>query len=348
MGAYSAPLRPLVLRVHAAAFCPAATHCQLTSLPTHAALSACFIPAAITRDSRHKRRATGGRRHPHQKKRQYETGRPPALTKMGPKRIHLVRGRGGNLKYRALRLETGNFSWGSESAYEWRALTASGRGNQRESREDAAVGCAVLMAAARSQPGVQPATAAAAAPGPGTQEPQTEARCVAALPRRLRNTRVSSAPISCHHAAPLAPRRAAVTRKTRILDVVYNASNNELVRTKTLVKNAVVMIDSTPFKTWMEAHYHTPKTAEKGKEGEAAAAAPAAKVSRSVAAKVTERTKGKAMDPKIEEQMATGRLLAVVSSRPGQSGRADGYILEGPELEFYQRKLALKKSGKKA
>ena len=41
-------------------------------------------------------------------------GRPPSMTKIGAKRIHLVRGRGGNLKYRALRLETGNYSWGSE------------------------------------------------------------------------------------------------------------------------------------------------------------------------------------------------------------------------------------------
>lgn len=39
-----------------------------------------------------------------------------------------------------------------------------------------------------------------------------------------------------------------VTRKTRIIDVVYNASNNELVRTKTLVKNAIVQVDATPFK----------------------------------------------------------------------------------------------------
>lgn len=68
----------------------------------------------ITRDSRHKRRETGGKRHPHQKKRKFETGRPAANTKLGPKRIHIVRARGGNLKYRALRLETGNFSWGSE------------------------------------------------------------------------------------------------------------------------------------------------------------------------------------------------------------------------------------------
>ena len=72
---------------------------------------------AITRSSLHKRRATGGRRHPHQKKRKFSSGRPPASTKMGPKRIHQVRGRGGNLKFRALRLETGNFSWGSVGAY---------------------------------------------------------------------------------------------------------------------------------------------------------------------------------------------------------------------------------------
>ena len=35
---------------------------------------------------------------------------------------------------------------------------------------------------------------------------------------------------------------------------------------------------------------------------------------------------------------------ACVASRPGQSGRCDGYILEGKELEFYQRKLKSKKA----
>ncbi len=50
----------------------------------------------------------------------------------------------------------------------------------------------------------------------------------------------------------------AQTRKTRIIDVVYNASNNELVRTKTLVKNAIVQVDATPFRQWYEAHYATP------------------------------------------------------------------------------------------
>ena len=55
-----------------------------------------------------------------------------------------------------------------------------------------------------------------------------------------------------------------VTRKTRIIDVVYNASNNELVRTKTLVKNCIVQIDSTPFRQWYEAHYALPIGRKKG------------------------------------------------------------------------------------
>ena len=45
------------------------------------------------------------------------------------------------------------------------------------------------------------------------------------------------------------------TRKTRILDVVYNASNNELVRTQTLVKSAIVQVDAAPFKQWYLQHY---------------------------------------------------------------------------------------------
>jgi len=68
----------------------------------------------IARDSRHKRAATGARRAHYRKKRKFELGRQPAMTKLAPKRIHEVRVRGGNTKYRALRLDSGNFAWGSE------------------------------------------------------------------------------------------------------------------------------------------------------------------------------------------------------------------------------------------
>ena len=38
------------------------------------------------------------------------------------------------------------------------------------------------------------------------------------------------------------------------LEKVYNASNNELVRTNTLVKGAIIQIDATPFRQWYETH----------------------------------------------------------------------------------------------
>eukprot|EP01039_Chlorochromonas_danica_P003735 gene3735-4084_t len=200
----------------------------------------------ISRDSRHKRRATGGRKANLKKKRLYESGRPPAMTKLGATRIHPLRVRGGNTKLRALRLDHGNFSWGSE----------------------------------------------------------------------------------------------VLTRKTRILDVVYNASNNELVRTKTLVKNAIVQIDATPFKAWYEKHYHVKVGQKKGAKKEEVADE---KLSNSLKEKVKERQATRTLDPALDEAFASGRILAAISSRPGQSGRADGYILEGKELEFYSRALKRKK-----
>jgi len=205
----------------------------------------------ISRDSRHKRRLTGGRKNPHQKKRKFEMGRPAANTRIGEKAVHTVRGRGGNLKYRALRLDTGNFAWATESS----------------------------------------------------------------------------------------------THKARILDVVYNASNNELVRTKTLVKGAVIQIDATPFRQWYEQHYNAQigkkhkETTEDGKEKKEEKT----KKSKHVLNKIAARSAGHVVDVLLKEQFNAGRLYAVIASRPGQSGRADGYILEGKELEFYTKKLAKKK-----
>lgn len=117
----------------------------------------------LTRSNFHKRKLTGGRRIPLRIKRKHALARPPAQTKLtaNEKRVHRVRTRGGHSKFRALRLDAGSFSWASE----------------------------------------------------------------------------------------------AVSRQTRILDVVYNATSNELVRTKTLVKGAIVQLDATPFIQWYYQHY---------------------------------------------------------------------------------------------
>lgn len=209
----------------------------------------------ITRDSRHKRSASGARRAYYRKKRAFELGRQAANTRIGAKRIHTVRVRGGNLKHRALRLESGNFAWGSEH----------------------------------------------------------------------------------------------ITAKTRVLGVVYNASNNELVRTNTLVKGCIVQVDATPFRQAYEKHYGQPVTTKRRAAGQGAAEANVdeAKLSNSVTRKLENRRKEGKLESLVEQQFGAGRLYAAVASRPGQSGRCDGYILEGKELEFYVRRLKASK-GKSA
>merc|ERR1712124_202575 len=206
-----------------------------------------FRKMGITRSSQHKRRNTGGKKTIPFKKRKHALGRPMAGTRIGQKRIRTVRGRGANIKFRALRLDSGNFSWGSE----------------------------------------------------------------------------------------------VCTRKTRILDVVYNASNNELVRTKTLVKNAIIQIDSTPFRQYYEGHYgvtagRKKKTEEKVEE--------TVKKSNHLQRKLDARKPNSKIGALLDDQFNTGRLYACIASRPGQSGRCDGYILEGRELEFYLKKIRMKKS----
>jgi small subunit ribosomal protein S8e len=57
---------------------------------------------------------------------------------------------------------------------------------------------------------------------------------------------------------------------------------------------------------------------------------------------LTKDKKDRVIDGKVQEQFGQQRLYACISSRPGQSGRADGYILEGKETRiFTPRKLNL-------
>ena len=174
-------------------------------------------------------------------------GRVPTMTKLGAKKCINVRGRGGDIKRRALRCDNGNFSWGSE----------------------------------------------------------------------------------------------AMAAKTRVLDCVYNATNNELVRTKTLVKNTIILIDATPFRQWYLKKYDVELNKKKIEESNKLR--DETKKSGSVKRKVEALQKDRKIDQKVADQFTSGRLLACISSRPGQSGRVDGYILEGIELEFYLKKMERKK-----
>jgi len=67
------------------------------------------------------------------------------------------------------------------------------------------------------------------------------------------------------------------------------------------------------------------------------------KPSKHLRRKINSRNKLRILEQALKDQFNTGRILARISSRPGQSGRADGYILEGDELAFYLRKIEKKK-----
>jgi len=316
----------------------------------------------ISRDKWHKRRATGGKRAPIRMKRKFELGRQPAMTRLGERRVHQVRCRGGFLKFRALKVDHGNYAWPGE----------------------------------------------------------------------------------------------AVTRRTRIVAVVYNPTNPEYVRTNTIVKGTIVQIDATPFKNWYQKHYGVvigkatafvkankkaavkksrkyvaepiekpkkeavkkveekkgdkkgaKKADTKDKKGdkvvvekkEEAKPKKAAKpttattttttpVAKPVVKKVVRhgkkpvpkpvgevkkserkckatnnsrkgglahkpsgamlkkwrlRNATRVLESSLSEQFEKGRLYAKISTSPGQIGTADGYVLEGEELAFYVKKMQLKK-----
>ena len=106
------------------------------------------------------------------------------------------------------------------------------------------------------------------------------------------------------------------------------------------MKNSIIQIDATPFRTWYEQHYGVKIGVKKGKK---VAEEAEKKQSDHVTRKLEERQKTRTLDPALDDAFASGRLLACISSRPGQSGRCDGYILESKELEFYSKMLKRKK-----
>merc|ERR1711903_348794 len=142
----------------------------------------------ISRDSFHKRRKTGGKLTKWRKKRKFELGRPPSMTKIGDTRIHSVRTRGGN-------------------------------------------------------------------------------------------------------------------KKCRALNVVYNASNNELVRTNTLVKGSIIEVDSAPFRQWYEQHYGV----KVGKKKEDEAVTESVKRSNNVVRKLAARDAAHTLAREMDHQFIKGR-----------------------------------------
>ena len=106
---------------------------------------------------------------------------------------------------------------------------------------------------------------------------------------------------------------------------------------------AIVVIDAHPFKSWYEAHYGVSIGLKKtgGDERQQPSIDLSAK-SPQVQKKLKSRQQNRTLDPALDHQFASGRILAKITSRPGQTGRCDGYVLEGKELAFYQKQMTKK------
>jgi len=105
-----------------------------------------------------------------------------------------------------------------------------------------------------------------------------------------------------------------------------------------------VQIDAAPFRAWYQQHYGK-KIGIKVKNGEKVESEDIdEKRSNALAKKLKERNAKHSVAENIDQQFITGRLYALVTSRPGQCGRCDGYVLEGKELDFYLKKMQKKKS----
>ena len=88
-----------------------------------------------------------------------------------------------------------------------------------------------------------------------------------------------------------------IAKKTKVLNVVYNATNNELVKTNTLVKNCIIQIDSTPFKNWYIQHYGVdPSQARKQKKEKEGTKKEEQKKSKHLLAKLARRQKERTID----------------------------------------------------
>jgi len=286
----------------------------------------------ISRDKQHKRRATGGRRKVIRGKRKFELGRAPALTKIGEKRIHLIRTRGGHFKHRALRLNEGHFVWPGEAATKKsRVLNVvyNATSNELVRTNTLVKGAIIQIDATPFKQWYEQFYRVQI--GKVKKEEEKKAESVA-------DKKGEKAPAKKDSKAPAKKDEKAAPAKKD--EKAAPASKDEKAAPAT-------KDDKTPAKKDDKA---VQAPAKKGKtpKNEKVATKPEATgpvaPSHHLKRKINGRNRIRVFEQSLKEQFNTGRVLARISSRPGQSGRVDGYILEGEELSFYQRKIDKKKN----
>jgi len=338
----------------------------------------------ISRDKLHKRRATGGRRKVLRAKRKFELGRAPALTKIGEKRIHLIRTRGGHHKHRALRLNEGHFVWPGEAATKRSRIlnvVYNATSNELVRTNTLVKGCIVQIDATPFKQWYEQFYRVTIGKVRKEDESKKIAEPAAKKEEKAPAKKDETAPAKKEEKAPAkkdekAPPAKKDEKAPAKKDEKATAKKGEKAPAKKDEKAPAKKDEKAPAKQdekvaeKKEAKKEEPKgkgkkpaaaekVAEKKeppKKSEKAPAKPAEKPkaaepatgpkkpSNHLKRKLNARKKARVLENSLKDQFNTGRILAKISSRPGQSGRADGYILEGEELAFYQRKIDKKRN----
>jgi len=322
-------------------------------------------------------------------------GRQPANTKIGETRVHKIRTRGGNFKLRALRLETGNFSWGSE------AVTRKSRilgvvynaSNNELVRTNTLVKNSIIQVDAtpfrlfyEQHYGISLAKKRAQPSGDGkdTKKAKSGGAAKGVAPKKVSAAgKKEAAPKKEGAKKEGAPKKegaagkkdAAPKKEGAKKEGAPKKEKKEAAPKKGAKKEAAPAQEGAPAEAAAPKKEGAKKEAAPKKEGAASKKAGSKKAAapkkegdapkkeaapkkegedpkketketkeKKLSTAILERQKSRTLDPHIESQIQAGKIYVCISSRPGQVGRCDGYVLEGKELEFYLKKLQKKKA----
>ncbi|XP_065062856.1 uncharacterized protein LOC135689532 [Rhopilema esculentum] len=111
-----------------------------------------------------------------------------------------------------------------------------------------------------------------------------------------------------------------------ITDVIHSDANKEHIEKKIMTKGSIVQIDATEFRKMLECK-------EENKVEDT--------TSVDDATKTDDDKRSQEIDESLKELVKAGYLYGKITTRPGQVGLCDGYILEGAELQSIMEKLSL-------
>jgi len=337
----------------------------------------------ISRDKAHKRRATGGKHKRIRMKRKFEMGRQPANTKIGEKKITRIRVRGGNFKFRALRLDHGNYSWAGEAVTrKTRILKVvyNSTNNELVRTNTLVKGSIILIDSTpfkawylqyynidlSNKKEIQNAVDKrllkdAKEEEKGGKKEEKGGKKEGAKKEGAKKEGAKKEEKGGKKEEKGGKKEEKETKKTAEKPKKEGQAKKEEAKPKGKAEEKTEKPKKDkgqPKKpeekksTKKETSQELKKSGKKDEKGKPTSAKGKPKtqedkskkdLSKKSLEKFAKRNSQRILEPNLGDQFKTGRLYAKISSRPGQSGRCDGYILEGEELAFYLKKINLKK-----